>query len=116
VGRLGGLVCRLVLNALALLIIARLGIGVQVSGIGAALGAALAWGLANALLRPVLLVLSLPLNLCTLGLFTLVVNGLLFWLVAALGVGLTVSGFWPALLGALLLSVLSAILSFVVGL
>mgnify|MGYP003334853515 FL=1 len=68
------------------------------------------WGLANALVRPVLLFLTLPLNLLTLGLFTLVVNGLVLFLVAAV-TPLEVTGFGAALVGALVLSLVSLVLS-----
>jgi putative membrane protein len=109
------LLIRLIVNAVALLIVARLIPGVHVSGIGSALIAALILGIVNAVLKPILVILSLPVEILTLGLFTLVINAALFYLVAALGVGLTVDGFWSAFLGALVLSIVSFILSSVVG-
>jgi putative membrane protein len=107
-----GFLIRLVVNAVALICVAYIVPGIHVSGIGGALIAALILGIVNAILRPILVVLSLPLELITLGLFTLVINALLFWLVGALHVGLTVDGFWPAFWGALVMAIVSWILSF----
>jgi putative membrane protein len=78
--------------------------GVEVSGIYIALITALLLGLVNAIIRPILLVLTLPINILTLGLFTWVINGLLFWFVASFVAGFSVAGFWNAVLGALILS------------
>ena len=106
-----GFLIRLIVNAIALICVAYVVPGIHVSGIGGALLAALILGIVNAILRPILVVLSLPLELLTLGLFTLVINALLFWLVGALHVGLTVDGFWPAFWGALVMAIISWILS-----
>lgn len=108
------LLIRLVVNALALLLVEYLIPGVHVSGIGAALIAALILGIVNAVLKPILVILSLPLEILTLGLFTLVINAALFYLVAKLGIGLSVDNFGAAFLGALVLSIVSFILSSVV--
>ncbi len=108
-----GFLIRLVVNAVALIAVAYIVPGIHVSGIGGALIAALILGVVNAILRPILVVLSLPLELVTLGLFTFVINGLLFWLVGALHVGLDVAGFWPAFWGAIVMAIVSWILSFV---
>jgi putative membrane protein len=107
-----GFLIRLVVNAVALICVAYVVPGIHVSGIGGALIAALILGIVNAILRPILVVLSLPLELLTLGLFTLVINALLFWLVGALHVGLTVDGFWPAFWGAIVMAIVSWLLSF----
>lgn len=109
-----GFLIRLVINAIALFAIAYFHIvhGIEVTGPGGALIAALILGVVNAILRPILVLLSLPLELVTLGLFTLVINALLFWLVGALHVGLTVDGFWPAFWGAIVMSIISWLLSF----
>jgi putative membrane protein len=106
---------RLVVNAIALIIVEYLIPGVHVSGIGAALLAALILGIVNAVLKPILVILSLPLEILTLGLFTLVINAALFYLVAKLGLGLTVDNFGAAFLGALVLSIVSFILSSLVS-
>ncbi|MFB6181969.1 MAG: phage holin family protein [Candidatus Magasanikbacteria bacterium] len=98
------LLARWVFTALILLGIAYLVPGVEVSGIYMALITAVFLGLVNAVLKPILVFFTLPLNILTLGLFTFVINGLLFWFVASFVEGLTVAGFWPAVVGALLLS------------
>jgi len=85
--------------------------GVEISGLLAALGAGLVFGLINAIVRPVLVILTLPLTLVTLGLFLFVLNGFCFWLTSALVKGFEVHGFWPALFGALLVSVVSWLLT-----
>ena len=92
------------LSAGALLLVANFFSGVQVHSLSSALWAALILGLLNAVLRPVLVVLTLPVTLVTLGLFLLVVNGLVFWLASGLLGGLQGSGFWAAVWGALLYS------------
>jgi putative membrane protein len=84
--------------------------GVRVSSPGALLVAALVLGLVNALVRPILFLVTLPITVITLGLFYLVVNGLAFGLAAALVPGFTVSSFTSAILGALVVSVVSWIL------
>lgn len=79
------------------------------------LGLALIFGFLNALVRPLLKFLTCPLIILTLGLFTLVINTLLFWLTGRIGlnfgVGFTVDGFWPAFLGGLIVSIVSVILT-----
>jgi putative membrane protein len=78
---------------------------------------ALIFGLLNALLRPLLKLLTCPLIFLTLGLFTLVINTFLFWLAGVVGtnfgVGFTVAGFWPAFLGGLIVSVVSVVLTLI---
>lgn len=100
------------LNAIALWLTAQLGIGLTFSrpGLVPILIAALVLGLVNAVARPVMIILTLPLTLLTLGLFLLIVNALALSVVAAL-TPLTLSGFGGAILSALVLSVLSAILN-----
>jgi putative membrane protein len=100
-----------VLNALALLIVARVVPGVWVRDPVVAMVAALALGFVNALIRPILVLLTLPVTILTLGLFLLVINGALFWAVAAFLNGFHVDGLLAGVLGALLYSVLTALLS-----
>jgi putative membrane protein len=100
----------LVLTAAALLLVAYLVDGVDVSGFGAAVIGALALGLINAIVRPVMILLTLPLTIVTLGLFLFVVNALMLWLVAALVPGIQIGGFGAALLGSLLLTVLNVVI------
>ncbi|HTJ25529.1 MAG TPA: phage holin family protein [Candidatus Limnocylindria bacterium] len=106
-----GFLIRLLVNAVALIVVAYVVPGVHVSGIVGAIIAALILGIVNAIIRPILVILSLPLEILTLGLFTLVINALLFWFVGALHVGLDVHGFWPAFWGAIVMTIVSWILS-----
>ena len=80
---------------------------VYVQDIGTALIAALLLGLVNTLIRPILVLLTLPVTVITLGLFIFIINGLMFWLVANLVGGFAVAGFWAAVGGALIYSVIS---------
>jgi putative membrane protein len=100
-----------ILNAVALLIVAYLFPGVQVLDWKAAAVAALVLGLLNMLVKPVLVLLTLPITIVTLGLFLLVINALLFWAVASVVPGFHVTGFWAALLGAMLYSLVTWALS-----
>ena len=100
-----------ILNAVALLSVAYVMPSIHVASFGAALLAALILGLVNAILRPLLLLLTLPVTLLTLGLFIFVINGLMFWLAGSMLEGFVVSGFWPAVFGALLYSIVSGVLS-----
>ena len=102
---------RLLLNGIAILIAAWLLPGLHVSGTLAALVAGAILGFVNAIVRPVLFFLTLPLTLLTLGLFIFVVNALCLGLTAALVPGFTIDGFWWAVIGALLISVVSWILN-----
>ncbi|GAC1408694.1 MAG: phage holin family protein [Burkholderiaceae bacterium] len=101
------LIATWVMNTLALLVLPYLMHTVQVDNIAAAALAAAALGLVNTVIRPVLVVLTLPITLFTLGLFILVINGLLFWMVARLVTGFEINGFWSATGAALLYSVIS---------
>lgn len=98
---------RWALNAVALMLVPEVVTAIEVRSFAAALVAALLIGLMNALIRPVLLLLTLPVTLLTLGLFALVINALLFWLVSELVAGFYVPTFWSAMGGALLYSLLT---------
>ena len=100
-----------VLAACALLMVAYLYPGVQVASFTSALIAAAVIGLFNMLLRPVLVVLTLPVTLVTLGLFLFVINALLFWSAAGVLDGFHVNGFWAALLGSLIYSALMLVVN-----
>ena len=110
---------RLLVNAAALWVATRLVPGVSFDG-GALpfLGVALVFGVINAFIRPVMKVLTFPLIIVTLGIFALVVNGLMLWLTsslsASLGLGFHVSGFWAAFFGGLVVSLVSTILSLMI--
>ena len=108
------LILRWLLNALALIAVAYLYPGVQVESFFAALIAALVLGLVNAIIRPLVIILTLPINLLTLGLFTFVINALLFWFVAEIIKGFSVTGFVAALIGSLLYSLITLVISWLV--
>jgi putative membrane protein len=99
------------LNSLALFAVANLVPGIHVSGFMAAVIAAFVLGLVNTLIRPLFLILTLPVTLITLGLFIFVINGLLFWFAGSILKGFVVDSFWYGVLGAVLYSIFSWALS-----
>ena len=99
------------INAAALMALPYLMHSVSVSNVGTALIAALVLGLVNTLIRPVLVLLTLPVTLLSMGLFILVINAILFWMVSHWVEGFEVAGFWSAFLAAILYSVISWALS-----
>jgi putative membrane protein len=102
-----GLLIRAVVNALAIWLATEIVPGIEAGSVTTVVVAALVLGLVNAIVRPVLLVLTLPLTLVTLGLFLFVLNALCLWLTSAIVPGFEVRGFWPAFWGALIVSALS---------
>lgn len=100
-----------VLNALALLAVANFVPGIHLDNFVDAMVAALFLGLVNTLIRPLLLLLTLPVTLITLGLFIFVINGLLFWFVGSVLRNFVVDSFWTGVLGAVLYSIFSWALS-----
>ena len=106
-----GFIIHLVLSALLLLLVARFVPGITIEGFGYALLAALVLGVVNGIVRPVLVFLTLPVTLLTLGLFLLVINALMLLLTAALVPGFTISGLWPALLGGIVLALFNLVAS-----
>jgi len=104
------------INATALFLLPYVVPAVQIKGFGTALVVALVIALLNTFIRPVLFLLTLPITILTLGLFTLVLNGLMFWLTARFIEGFVVAGFWWAVLAALIYSLISwAISSLLLG-
>ncbi|MEA5505666.1 phage holin family protein [Halotia wernerae UHCC 0503] len=101
-------------TAVALLITANIVPGFYVKNFVAALVAAVVIGLVNAFIRPILAILTFPITLLTLGLFTLVINALTLWLASALtpGYGFEIQGFLPALLGSIVLVIVSSVISY----
>src|SRR3989475_11981663 len=102
-----GFLVRVLANALAILAAAYILPGIEVSGGMALLAAGLVLALINAVVRPILLLLTLPVTLVTLGLFLFVLNAFCLWLTSWLVKGFEVLGFWPAVFGAMLVSVVS---------
>ena len=111
---------RLLVNSAALWVATQIVPGVSFSGgPGPLLGVALVFGVVNALIGPVAKILTFPLILLTLGIFALVINGLMLWLTSSLssvlGLGFHVSGFWAAFWGALVVSLVSTVLSLLIA-
>ncbi|MFQ5830267.1 MAG: phage holin family protein [Candidatus Methylomirabilia bacterium] len=106
-----GFLARVLVNALAILAAATVLPGIEVSGVLSLLGAGLVLGLVNAVVRPILLIMTLPLTLMTLGLFLFVLNALCLWLTSALVAGFEIHGFWAAFFGALFVGVVSWLLT-----
>ncbi len=95
------------ISALAILVTAYLLPGVELRGFGTALVVAVVLGIVNAVVKPILVIFTLPITILTLGLFTLVINALLIMLVSSLVSGFKVEGFWTALVFSLVLSVVN---------
>ena len=106
-----GFLLRIVVYTLALLLAAQVVPGLRLEGLASALVAGLLLGLVNAIVRPILVVLTFPITLLTLGLFLLVLNAFCLWLVSVFVTGFHVDGFWPAFWGALLVSIVSWVLT-----
>jgi putative membrane protein len=100
-----------ILNAVALLVVAYILPGITVASFGSALIAALVLGLLNAVVKPLLILLTLPLTVVTLGLFLFVLNALIFWLAGSILRGFQVDGFWWAVIGAIVYSIVSTALT-----
>jgi len=98
------------ITAISLWVASHLFRGIKFESTGALVVSALLLGLANAVVKPLLIVLTLPLTLVTLGLFLLVINALMILLVAALVKGFRVSGFWTALFASIFISILSVVI------
>ncbi|MEJ1128946.1 phage holin family protein [Variovorax sp. CCNWLW225] len=109
------IIIKWLLSAVALLAVAYLYSGVQVNSFGSALIAAAVIGLLNMIVRPVLVVLTLPVTIVTLGLFLFVINALLFWAASGLLGGFQVSGFVAALIGSLIYSLLGLVIEAALG-
>ena len=107
------LILRWILNACALFLVMKLVPGIRIDQFSALLVGALVLGLLNAFLRPIIILLTLPVTLLTLGLFTLVVNGFIFYLAAHLVDGFRVAGFGTAFVAALVFSLFSFILNLI---
>jgi putative membrane protein len=102
-------------SAVSLIVTAKIVPGIVISGLGTAAVAALMLGFVNAIVRPILVIFTLPLTVLSLGAFLLVVNAISFSLVGFLSpAGFAISGFWPAFFGAIVLSIVSSILGNIV--
>lgn len=102
-------------TAIALIVTANIVPGFAVTSFGAALLAAVVIGLVNAIVKPILVILTLPLTIITLGLFLFVVNAITIWLAGVLTPGFDVRGLLPALLGSIVLTLVTSGINFIVG-
>ena len=103
------LLTRIAITALALLLVAKLPIGISIDGLTGALIAAVVLGILNTLVRPLLVILTLPITILTLGLFIVFINASLFYVTATFVDGFNVESFWAAVLGSILVSIISSI-------
>ncbi|MGH7165114.1 MAG: phage holin family protein [Nitrospiraceae bacterium] len=106
-----GLLIRFVVTGVAVLLAGAIVVGIEVQSVEAGIAAVIVLALLNALVRPILYFLSLPFIILTLGLFMVIINALLLLFVAFMVKGFVVAGFWPAVWGAVLISVVSSILN-----
>ena len=111
IGEILGLLAKWLVNSLALFAADYLVSGITIYDFWSGLAAAALLGIVNAIIRPVIILLTLPINIMTLGLFTLVINAFMLRLVAWLVGGITITGFWAAFWGALVISLVSWFLS-----
>lgn len=112
---MAGFLLRLLISALGLWLASEIVSGLHVAGPGTLIIAALLLGVVNALVRPILILLTLPITLVTLGLFLLVINAALLGLVAWLLPGFAITGFWPALFGSIVVSLTGWAASWFIG-
>jgi putative membrane protein len=103
------LIAKVIITALALIITAQILPGIEISGLYTAIIVAIVLGLLNITVKPILVILTLPITILTLGLFILVINALIFLFAASFIEGFTVSGFLPALIGSIVVSVISTL-------
>jgi putative membrane protein len=112
---MAGFIVRLLVVALGLWLASEWVPGIEIKGVWTLIGAALLLGIVNAVVRPLLIILTLPFTILTLGLFLLVINAAMLGLVAWMFEHFTLSGFWPALLGSIVVSVTGWLASYFIG-
>ncbi len=110
-----GILIKWVINSLAILIVTYIVKGIEIASPITAIVAALVLGIINAFLRPFIILITLPINIFTLGVFTFFINGFLFYSVSKIVKGFIITGFWPAFFGALLFSSISFLLSLLIN-
>ena len=110
-----GILMRWLILTVAIIVTSYLLDGIRIEGFFSAIFSAALLGILNAFFRPILLVLTLPINIISLGLFTFVINAILLLMASGVIPGFTVSGFWTALFGSLLISLVSFILNTFIG-
>ena len=112
--KMRGLLIKWIINSLAILIVTYIVKGIQVASPLTAIVVALVLGIINTFLRPLIILITLPINIFTLGLFTFFINGFLFFLVSKIVKDFVIIGFWPAFFGSLLFSAISLFLSLMI--
>jgi len=110
-----GLLIKWLINSLAILIVTYIVRGIEVASPITAIVAAFVLGIINAFLRPFIILITLPVNIFTLGVFTFFINGFLFYMVSKIVKGFIIIGFWPAFFGSLLFSTISFLLSLLIN-
>lgn len=111
----GYFLLRWLISSLSIFIVAHIVKGIEVNSTALVLVIALVLGIINAFLRPLIILITLPVNILTLGIFTLFINGALFYLVSKIVKGFVITGFWPAFWGYILFSIISFLLSSLIG-
>jgi len=106
---------KLIVNIISFYLVVKFISGIQVDRWQTAVIAAVALTLVNSILKPVIILFTLPLNILSLGLFTFVINGFMFYLVSNLVKGFTITSFWSAIVGAFIFSIVSVILNLFIG-
>lgn len=107
-------IIHILITAVLLVLVAKIVSGVEVSDWGTAIFAALVLGVVNAVVKPILIILTIPITILTLGLFLLVINALMLWLVSGLVRGVKIEGFGYALVGSIVLSILNALVGILI--
>ena len=110
-----GFLLRWFINSVTLLVVAHIVRGIEVTNFQATVVAALVLGIINAFLRPIIILVTLPINILTWGLFTFIINGFMFYLVSKIVKGFSIADFWTAFFGALLYSVISLSLNVLIN-
>ena len=110
-----GILIKWVINSLAILIVTYIVKGIEIASPITAIVAAFVLSIINAFLRPFIILITLPINIFTLGVFTFFINGFLFYSVSKIVKGFIITGFWPAFFGALLFSIISFLLSLLIN-
>ena len=106
-----GLILRWLISTASIMLASYLVNGIRVSGFFSALLAAVALGILNAVLRPILIILTLPLTILTMGFFIFIINALMLVMASGIIPGFVVQGFWPAMFGSLIISIINWVLS-----
>lgn len=109
-----GLLIKWIINSLAILIVTYIVKGIEIASPVTVIVVAFVLGIINAFLRPLIILITLPINIVTFGIFTFFINGFLFYMVSQIVKGFIITGFWPAFFGSILFSIISLLLSLLV--